>query len=299
MGRRTPAPPDPLRIASSGKSQDRHALRCPSAEPCWCRHGDCVRRPNPHIADLLHNFDAARIHAALAGDHARIVRAVAPTTSTILGSGTRHRCCCGAKGSWTCPMCGVHRHPKPTNSCLLGPQPSSGRRHQRPCRSPTLVDTDAIVPLDRMTSYRRELGIGDELVVMYAGNVGLSQSFELIEAAADHFAGRNDVVFVVNGDGSAKTDLMARCARYYRSCCGPPGGSVSVHFERAPSACRALMGERVLRLREMWRENMQNLGVSPRCQRSRCLPQQPGRQDRSVRSPPDLAPPPTANASSR
>jgi colanic acid biosynthesis glycosyl transferase WcaI len=76
---------------------------------------------------------------------------------------------------------------------------------------PNFVDTDAIVPLDRMTNYRRELGIGDELVVMYAGNVGFSQSFELIEAAADHFAGRNDVVFVVNGDGSAKADLMARC----------------------------------------------------------------------------------------
>jgi colanic acid biosynthesis glycosyl transferase WcaI len=78
---------------------------------------------------------------------------------------------------------------------------------------PNFVDTEAIVPMDRMTPYRHELGIGDQLVVMYAGNVGFSQSFELIEAAADYFAERNDVVFVVNGDGSAKADLMARCAQ--------------------------------------------------------------------------------------
>jgi colanic acid biosynthesis glycosyl transferase WcaI len=74
------------------------------------------------------------------------------------------------------------------------------------------VDTEAIVPADRMTRYRDELGLGDRLVVMYAGNVGFSQSFELIEAAADHFADRRDVVFVVNGDGSAKLDMVARCA---------------------------------------------------------------------------------------
>ena len=39
-------------------------------------------------------------------------------------------------------------------------------------------------PADRMTPYRAELGIGDEPVVLYAGNVGFSQSLDLLLAAA-------------------------------------------------------------------------------------------------------------------
>src|SRR5262249_16944681 len=64
---------------------------------------------------------------------------------------------------------------------------------------PNFVDTAAVRPLDRMTSYRRQLGIGTETVVMYAGNVGLSQSLELILAAAEKLSHREDIVFVVNG----------------------------------------------------------------------------------------------------
>ena len=44
---------------------------------------------------------------------------------------------------------------------------------------PNFVDTDRIRPADRLTPYRRELGIGDEPVVLYAGNVGFSQSLDL------------------------------------------------------------------------------------------------------------------------
>ena len=35
-----------------------------------------------------------------------------------------------------------------------------------------------------MTRYRAELGIGDEPVVLYAGNVGFSQSLDLVVGAA-------------------------------------------------------------------------------------------------------------------
>ena len=44
---------------------------------------------------------------------------------------------------------------------------------------PNFVDVDQIHPGDRMTRYREELGIGDEPVVLYAGNVGFSQSLDL------------------------------------------------------------------------------------------------------------------------
>ncbi len=66
------------------------------------------------------------------------------------------------------------------------------------------VDTDAIRPRDRRTEYRAELGIGDEPVVLYAGNVGFSQSLDLVVAAARRCP---DVTFVVNGDGAARATL--------------------------------------------------------------------------------------------
>ena len=42
-------------------------------------------------------------------------------------------------------------------------------------------------PLDRLTPLRAELGIGDEPVVLYAGNVGFSQSLEMVVDAARRF----------------------------------------------------------------------------------------------------------------
>jgi len=71
---------------------------------------------------------------------------------------------------------------------------------------PNFVDTEVIRPLDRMTKYRLELGIDDRPVVMYAGNVGFSQSLNLLLDAAREFP---DVAFVVNGSGAARSALEA------------------------------------------------------------------------------------------
>jgi colanic acid biosynthesis glycosyl transferase WcaI len=72
---------------------------------------------------------------------------------------------------------------------------------------PNFVDISRVRVVDRMTDYRRSHQIGDELVVMYSGNVGFSQSFHLVEAAAIHFADRSDVRFVINGEGAARADV--------------------------------------------------------------------------------------------
>jgi colanic acid biosynthesis glycosyl transferase WcaI len=77
---------------------------------------------------------------------------------------------------------------------------------------PNFVDTRAVTPLDRRTRYRRQLGLGDETVVMYAGNIGLSQSLDLLVAAARTLADRPDVAFVVNGGGSSRPLLEAQAA---------------------------------------------------------------------------------------
>jgi colanic acid biosynthesis glycosyl transferase WcaI len=47
---------------------------------------------------------------------------------------------------------------------------------------------------------------------MYAGNVGFSQSLELLVGAARALADRSDVVFVINGGGSARPDLERQAA---------------------------------------------------------------------------------------
>ncbi len=72
---------------------------------------------------------------------------------------------------------------------------------------PNFVDTQAITPSSRNNAYRSELGIGDEPVVMYAGNVGYSQSLDLMIDAAKAMP---EVIFVVNGDGSARPSLEQR-----------------------------------------------------------------------------------------
>ena len=74
---------------------------------------------------------------------------------------------------------------------------------------PNFVDTDAITPSGRLTPYRRQLGLGDGPVVLYAGNVGFSQSLDLLVDAA---AALPHVTFLVNGNGAARADLERRAA---------------------------------------------------------------------------------------
>ena len=74
---------------------------------------------------------------------------------------------------------------------------------------PNFVDTDAIIPGDRLTAYRSELGLGDGPVVLYAGNVGFSQSLDLVLAAAREIP---EATFLINGDGAARPALERAAA---------------------------------------------------------------------------------------
>ena len=77
---------------------------------------------------------------------------------------------------------------------------------------PNFVDTDTLRPLDRLTDYRREHHLGDRTVVMYAGNLGHSQSLDLVVEAARRHRHRDDLVYVVNGSGVRSQDLAAAAA---------------------------------------------------------------------------------------
>jgi colanic acid biosynthesis glycosyl transferase WcaI len=113
--------------------------------------------------------------------------------------------------------------------------------HDRIRVIPNFVDTVRIFPAEPEGSpgggaYRREFGFEGRQVVMYAGNVGFSQSLDLVLAAAGELSGRPDVAFVINGGGSAKLDLQQRVAE---------AGLANVHFvdfqpkERLPDVLAA------------------------------------------------------------
>lgn len=77
---------------------------------------------------------------------------------------------------------------------------------------PNFVDTEWIRPLSRENDYRTRFELQGKTVVMYAGNVGLSQSLDIVIEAAAALAYEPDVVFVVNGQG-AKRDEIRQQAR--------------------------------------------------------------------------------------
>ena len=75
---------------------------------------------------------------------------------------------------------------------------------------PNFVDTESIQPSQTENAYRREFGLEGKTVVMYAGNVGLSQSLELLLEAAVALSYEPDLVFVINGQGAAREDLQRK-----------------------------------------------------------------------------------------
>lgn len=74
---------------------------------------------------------------------------------------------------------------------------------------PNFVDLDLITPQGSDNAYRHEFGLTDKTVVMYAGNVGLSQSLDLVITAAATSQDDPNLVFVINGGGTARSDLEA------------------------------------------------------------------------------------------
>lgn len=85
-----------------------------------------------------------------------------------------------------------------------------GRRGGDPAKVrviPNFIDTERVAPAERENGYRAEFGLGGQTVVMYAGNVGMSQSLDLVLAAASTFVDEPHVTFVINGGGAARPGL--------------------------------------------------------------------------------------------
>jgi colanic acid biosynthesis glycosyl transferase WcaI len=71
------------------------------------------------------------------------------------------------------------------------------------------VDTELIQPMSRRNSFAAEHGLEDRFVVLYAGNIGLSQGLENVLLAARRLSSYPDILFVFVGDGTGRAALVA------------------------------------------------------------------------------------------
>ena len=75
---------------------------------------------------------------------------------------------------------------------------------------PNWVDDTAIVPVERdVNQVRKELGWGDDFVVMYGGNVGYAQQFDTLIEVANKIGADEGIRLAVVGDGSRAAAVKA------------------------------------------------------------------------------------------
>jgi colanic acid biosynthesis glycosyl transferase WcaI len=75
------------------------------------------------------------------------------------------------------------------------------------------ANEDEIVPMPRETGFRQAWGLAGKSVVLYSGNLGVKQGLDLLLRAAAELKGREDVAFVICGDGGERPALEALAAR--------------------------------------------------------------------------------------
>lgn len=75
------------------------------------------------------------------------------------------------------------------------------------------VDTEFIRPLPRNNDFSRQHGLTGKFIVLYAGNLGLSQGLENVLSAAKILADQEDIRFVFVGDGSERENLQSKASQ--------------------------------------------------------------------------------------
>ena len=74
------------------------------------------------------------------------------------------------------------------------------------------TDVDRIAPLKGPSPYRAEWGVTTKHVALYSGNIANKQGVEIIVDAARRLADRQDLSFVICGEGPNRAALEARAA---------------------------------------------------------------------------------------
>ena len=72
------------------------------------------------------------------------------------------------------------------------------------------VDTELIHPMPKVNSFLLDNNLNERFVVLYAGNMGLSQGLENILSAAEMLSDQQDLQFVFVGDGTGRELLQTQ-----------------------------------------------------------------------------------------
>lgn len=78
---------------------------------------------------------------------------------------------------------------------------------------PNFVDVDFVRPLSKDNPLSNELGLAQHIVVLYAGNIGMTQSFDTILEVADRLRDQEQVRFLIVGDGARRAEIAEMIAR--------------------------------------------------------------------------------------
>lgn len=76
------------------------------------------------------------------------------------------------------------------------------------------ADSTIIHPAPKENAFAREYALTDKFVVMHSGNIGLTQSMEVIIEAAKQVAVYDDIQFVIVGEGVKKQSLVDLAQSY-------------------------------------------------------------------------------------
>ncbi len=77
---------------------------------------------------------------------------------------------------------------------------------------PNFVDTAFITPGKKENAFARRHGLADKFVLMYAGNVGLSQGLDHMLAAAERLQETAEILLLIVGNGTVKPELEKEAA---------------------------------------------------------------------------------------
>jgi glycosyltransferase involved in cell wall biosynthesis len=77
------------------------------------------------------------------------------------------------------------------------------------------IDREIFHPLSPDPELRRRIDVGDRFVVSYSGTIGMACGLDIVLRAADalRHKGRNDIVFLLVGDGAVREELQAEAER--------------------------------------------------------------------------------------
>lgn len=74
------------------------------------------------------------------------------------------------------------------------------------------ASNDHVVPLKTPSPFQGEWRLTSRYVALYSGNIGAKQGLETVIAAAQRLQSRNDLIFVICGEGPYRADLEALAA---------------------------------------------------------------------------------------